>query len=69
MLAVALDLADSALRIEHPRLDLEPPHTGQLPPPTELLADCCWRASLNCNPSSLATTRPLIMPSTHGISI
>jgi len=39
MLAVALDLADSALRIEHPRLDLEPPHSGQLPPPTELLAE------------------------------
>src|SRR6187549_2066027 len=39
MLAVALDLADSALRIEHPCLDLEPPDTGRLPPPTELLAE------------------------------
>ena len=39
MLTVALDLADSALRIEHPCLDLEPPDTGRLPPPTELLAE------------------------------
>lgn len=39
MLTVALDLADSALRIEHPRLDLEPPDPSQLSPPTELLAE------------------------------
>jgi len=39
LLAVALDLADSALRIEHPCLDLDPPDAHHLPPTTELLAE------------------------------
>jgi len=39
MLAAALDLADSALRIEHPCLDFEPLANDHLPPTTELLAE------------------------------
>jgi hypothetical protein len=39
LLAVAIDLADSALRIEHPCLDLQPPDADHLPPTTELLAE------------------------------
>ena len=39
MLAAALDLADSALRIEHPCLDFDTPDNHHLPPTTELLAE------------------------------
>lgn len=39
MLAAALDLADSALRIEHPCLDFDPLDHHHLPPTTELLAE------------------------------
>ena len=39
MLAAALELADSALRLEHPCLDFEPAADSHLPPTTELLAE------------------------------
>ena len=39
LLAAALDIADSALRLEHPALDLEPADSHHLPPVTELLAE------------------------------
>lgn len=38
-LLALLDLADAALRIEHPRLDIDPESLSPPPPPTELLAE------------------------------
>jgi hypothetical protein len=38
-LLAILDLADAALRIEHPRLDIDPESLSPPPPPTELLAE------------------------------
>jgi hypothetical protein len=39
LVLAALDLADASLRIEHPRLDIEPLPPRPGPPPTELLAE------------------------------
>jgi len=39
LLLAALDLTDSSLRIEHPRLDIDPDALLPPPPPTELLAE------------------------------
>jgi hypothetical protein len=39
MLAAALQLADCALRVEHPCLDFDPADAYHLPPTTELLAE------------------------------
>lgn len=39
LLLAALDLTDSSLRIEHPRLDIDPDELHPPPPATELLAE------------------------------
>jgi hypothetical protein len=39
LLAAAVDIADSALRLEHPCLDFRPAESNHLPPTTELLAE------------------------------
>ena len=39
LVLAALDVADSALRVEHPCLDFDPPDPQHLPPSTELLAE------------------------------
>jgi hypothetical protein len=39
LLLAALDVADSALRIEHPALDYDPPPHRPVPPTSELLAE------------------------------
>ena len=39
LLLAALDLVDSSLRIEHPRIDFDPDTLLPPPPPTELLAE------------------------------
>jgi hypothetical protein len=39
LLLAALDVADSSLRIQHPRLDTEPAPPAPALPPTELLAE------------------------------
>jgi len=39
LLLAALDVADSTLRVQHPRLDLEPAPPAHSLPPTELLAE------------------------------
>lgn len=39
LVLAAVDVADSALRVEHPCLDFDPPDPHHLPPSTELLAE------------------------------
>lgn len=39
LLLASLDVADSALRLEHPCLDFDAPDDQHLPPSTELLAE------------------------------
>lgn len=39
LLLAALDLADSSLRVQHPRLNIHPPPPSTPLPPSELLAE------------------------------
>ena len=39
LLLAALDLADSSLRVQHPRLDIDPEPSVPALPPSELLAE------------------------------